>query len=439
MRNRLFIKCDNRWRERPGSATIRTRRITKAGPVQDRTSALFCNRISVKRRRDFGSPLGSQSEIPVTQAAILVLEDGTVFEGESVGAPGLSVGEVVFNTAMTGYQEVLTDPSYARQMVTLTYPHIGNTGMTDQDNEASKVWSAGLIVRDVPRRPSNWRSQVSLQDWLIQRGVVAIAGIDTRKLTRILREKGAQNGALMAGDIDVEKALEAARKFPGLKGMDLAKVVTTEKTYTWTEGQLDLDANAFVSVPAKFKVVAYDFGVKTNILRMLAERGCEVTVVPAQTPAAEVLALKPDGVFLSNGPGDPEPCDYAIEAIKTFIDVKIPTFGICLGHQLLGLASGAQTMKMGHGHHGANHPVQDLDSGRVMITSQNHGFAIDEATLPPTLRVTHRSLFDGTNQGVARTDVPAFSFQGHPEASPGPTDVGPLFDRFVVLMEQAKA
>lgn len=439
MRNRLFMKCDNRWRERPGSATIRTRRITKAGPVPDRTSALFCNRISVKRRRDFGSPLGSQSEIPVTQAAILVLEDGTVFEGESVGAPGLSVGEVVFNTAMTGYQEVLTDPSYARQMVTLTYPHIGNTGMTDQDNEASKVWSAGLIVRDVPRRPSNWRSQVSLQDWLIQRGVVAIAGIDTRKLTRILREKGAQNGALMAGDIDVEKALEAVRKFPGLKGMDLAKVVTTEKTYTWTEGQLDLDANAFVSVPAKFKVVAYDFGVKTNILRMLAERGCEVTVVPAQTPAAEVLALKPDGVFLSNGPGDPEPCDYAIEAIKTFIDVKIPTFGICLGHQLLGLASGAQTMKMGHGHHGANHPVQDLDSGRVMITSQNHGFAIDEATLPATLRVTHRSLFDGTNQGVARTDVPAFSFQGHPEASPGPTDVGPLFDRFVVLMEQAKA
>lgn len=439
MRNRPFMKRDNRWRERPGSATIRTRRITKAGPVPDRTSALFCNRISVKRRRDFGSPLGSQSEIPVTQAAILVLEDGTVFEGESVGAPGLSVGEVVFNTAMTGYQEVLTDPSYARQMVTLTYPHIGNTGMTDQDNEASKVWSAGLIVRDVPRRPSNWRSQVSLQDWLIQRGVVAIAGIDTRKLTRILREKGAQNGALMAGDIDVEKALEAARKFPGLKGMDLAKVVTTEKTYTWTEGQLDLDANAFVSVPAKYKVVAYDFGVKTNILRMLAERGCEVTVVPAQTPAAEVLALKPDGVFLSNGPGDPEPCDYAIEAIKTFIDVKIPTFGICLGHQLLGLASGAQTMKMGHGHHGANHPVQDLDSGRVMITSQNHGFAIDEATLPPALRVTHRSLFDGTNQGVARTDVPAFSFQGHPEASPGPTDVGPLFDRFVVLMEQAKA
>jgi len=376
----------------------------------------------------------------VTQAAILVLEDGTVFEGESVGAPGLSVGEVVFNTAMTGYQEVLTDPSYARQMVTLTYPHIGNTGMTDQDDEASKVWSAGLIVRDVPRRPSSWRSQVSLQDWLIQRGVVAIAGIDTRRLTRILREKGAQNGALMAGEgIDVGKALEAARKFPGLKGMDLAKVVSTERTYRWNEGQLDLDANAFVSVPSQYRVVAYDYGVKTNILRMLAERGCEVTVVPAQTPAAEVLALKPDGVFLSNGPGDPEPCDYAIDAIKACLDARVPTFGICLGHQLLALASGAKTVKMGHGHHGANHPVQDLDSGRVMITSQNHGFAVDESTLPASLRVTHRSLFDGTNQGIARTDVPAFSFQGHPEASPGPTDVGPLFDRFVTLMAEARA
>ena len=376
----------------------------------------------------------------MTQAAILVLEDGTVFEGESVGAPGLSVGEVVFNTAMTGYQEVLTDPSYARQMVTLTYPHIGNTGMTDQDDEASKVWSAGLIVRDVPRRPSSWRSQVSLQDWLIQRGVVAIAGIDTRRLTRILREKGAQNGALMAGEgIDVQKALEAARKFPGLKGMDLAKVVSTENTYRWNEGQLDLDANAFVSVPSQYRVVAYDYGVKTNILRMLAERGCEVTVVPAQTPAAEVLALKPDGVFLSNGPGDPEPCDYAIDAIKACLDARVPTFGICLGHQLLALASGAKTVKMGHGHHGANHPVQDLDSGRVMITSQNHGFAVDESTLPASLRVTHRSLFDGTNQGIARTDVPAFSFQGHPEASPGPTDVGPLFDRFVTLMAEARA
>jgi len=376
----------------------------------------------------------------VTQAAILVLEDGTVFEGESVGAPGLSVGEVVFNTAMTGYQEVLTDPSYARQMVTLTYPHIGNTGMTDQDDEAAKVWSAGLIVRDVPRRPSNWRSQVSLQDWLIQRGVVAISGIDTRKLTRILRERGAQNGALMAGEgLSVETALEAARKFPGLKGMDLAKVVSTDKRYTWTEGQLDLDSNAFVNAAPRFKVVAYDFGAKLNILRMLAERGCELTVVPAQTPAAEVLAMNPDGVFLSNGPGDPEPCDYAIAAIKTFLEKKVPTFGICLGHQLLALASGAKTVKMGHGHHGANHPVQDLDGGRVMITSQNHGFAVDEASLPANLRVTHRSLFDGTNQGIARTDVPAFSFQGHPEASPGPHDVGPLFDRFVTMMAEAKA
>jgi len=376
----------------------------------------------------------------VTQAAILVLEDGTVFEGESVGAPGLSVGEVVFNTAMTGYQEVLTDPSYARQMVTLTYPHIGNTGMTDQDDEAAKVWSAGLIVRDVPRRPSNWRSQVSLQDWLIQRGVVAISGIDTRMLTRILRERGAQNGALMAGEgLNVETALEAARKFPGLKGMDLAKVVSTDKRYTWSEGQLDLDSNAFVNAAPRFKVVAYDFGAKLNILRMLAERGCELTVVPAQTPAAEVLAMNPDGVFLSNGPGDPEPCDYAIAAIKTFLEKKVPVFGICLGHQLLALASGAKTVKMGHGHHGANHPVQDLDGGRVMITSQNHGFAVDEASLPSTLRVTHRSLFDGTNQGIARTDVPAFSFQGHPEASPGPHDVGPLFDRFVTLMTEAKA
>ncbi|MBV6850080.1 glutamine-hydrolyzing carbamoyl-phosphate synthase small subunit [Xanthomonas euvesicatoria] len=370
----------------------------------------------------------------MTQPAILVLEDGTVFEGESVGANGLSVGEVVFNTAMTGYQEVLTDPSYARQMVTLTYPHIGNTGFTDQDDEARKIWAAGLIVRDVPRRPSNWRSQVALPEWLQARGVVAISGIDTRKLTRLLRQKGAQNGALMAGEIDVEKALEAARKFPGLKGMDLAKVVSTEKTYLWTEGQLDLDANAFVSVPAKYKVVAYDYGVKLNILRMLAERGCDVTVVPARTPVAEVLALQPDGVFLSNGPGDPEPCGYAIDAIKELIAQKVPTFGICLGHQLLALAAGAKTLKMTTGHHGANHPVQDLDGGRVMITSQNHGFAVDESTLPANVRVTHRSLFDGTNQGIALTDAPAFSFQGHPEASPGPRDVGPLFDRFVDLM-----
>lgn len=375
----------------------------------------------------------------MTQPAILALEDGTVFEGVSVGAPGLSVGEVVFNTAITGYQEILTDPSYARQLVTLTYPHVGNTGVTDQDDEARQVWASGLIVRDVPRRPSNWRSQIALPQWLSDRGVVAISDIDTRKLTRLLRDTGAQNGALMAGEINVEKALEAARKFPGLKGMDLAKEVCTRERYEWTEGQLDLDRNAFINVEPRFHVVAYDFGVKLNILRMLAERGCRVTVVPAQTPAADVLALKPDGVFLSNGPGDPEPCDYAIAAIKEFIARKIPTFGICLGHQLLGLASGAKTLKMKFGHHGANHPVQDLDGGRVMITSQNHGFAVDEASLPANVRVTHRSLFDGSNQGIALTDAPAFSFQGHPEASPGPHDVSPLFDRFVSMLEQAKA
>ncbi|MGN7918097.1 glutamine-hydrolyzing carbamoyl-phosphate synthase small subunit [Lysobacter sp. 22409] len=375
----------------------------------------------------------------MTQPAILALEDGTVFEGVSVGAPGLSVGEVVFNTAITGYQEILTDPSYARQLVTLTYPHVGNTGCTDQDDEARQVWASGLIVRDVPRRPSNWRSQVALPQWLSERGVVAISDIDTRKLTRLLRDTGAQNGALMAGEIDVANALEAARKFPGLKGMDLAKEVCTRERYEWTDGQLDLDRNAFVNVEPRFHVVAYDFGVKLNILRMLAERGCRVTVVPAQTPAAEALALNPDGVFLSNGPGDPEPCDYAIAAIKEFVAKKVPTFGICLGHQLLGLASGAKTLKMKFGHHGANHPVQDLDSGRVMITSQNHGFAVDEASLPANVRVTHRSLFDGSNQGIALTDAPAFSFQGHPEASPGPHDVSPLFDRFVSMLEQAKA
>ena len=373
--------------------------------------------------------------------AILALEDGTVFEGYSVGAPGLSVGEAVFNTAMTGYQEILTDPSYAQQLVTLTYPHIGNTGCTDQDDEASKVWASGLIVRDVPRRPSNWRSQTSLPQWLQARGIVAIAGIDTRKLTRILRERGSQNAALLAAAthdavLDVEHALEAARKFPGLNNMDLAKVVSTTAGYRWSEGQLDLDSNTFVRAEPKFKVVAYDFGAKRNILRMLAERGCDVHVVPAQTSAADVLAMKPDGVFLSNGPGDPAPCDYAIAAIREFLNVKIPLYGICLGHQLLGLAIGARTVKMSHGHHGANHPVQDLDSGRVMITSQNHGFCIDEATLPARARVTHRSLFDGTNQGIALTDAPAFSFQGHPEASPGPQDVAPLFDKFVALMEK---
>jgi len=376
----------------------------------------------------------------VTLPALLALEDGTIFEGVSVGAPGLSVGEVVFNTAMTGYQEILTDPSYARQLVTLTYPHIGNTGCTDQDDEARQVWAAGLIVRDVPRRPSNWRNQQALPEWMRQRGVVAIADIDTRKLTRLLRDRGAMNGALLAAAtadeiLDPEKAIEAARKFPGLKGMDLAKEVSTRTNYAWHEGQLDLDRNAFVDAPAKYKVVAYDFGVKQNILRMLAERGCDVTVVPAQTPAEQVLAMNPDGVFLSNGPGDPAPCDYAIDAIRTFVDKKVPTYGICLGHQLLGLAVGAQTQKMKFGHHGANHPVIDLDTGRVMITSQNHGFAVDEATLPKNARVTHRSLFDGSNQGIALTDAPAFSFQGHPEASPGPHDVAPLFDRFIQAME----
>jgi carbamoyl-phosphate synthase small subunit len=373
----------------------------------------------------------------VTQPAILALEDGTVFEGVSVGAPGTSVGEVVFNTAMTGYQEVLTDPSYARQMVTLTYPHIGNTGMTAQDDEAERVWAAGLIVRDVPRRPSNWRSQVALPEWLAARGVVAIAGLDTRKLTRLLRDRGAQNGCLVAGEgVDVEHAIEAARKFPGLKGMDLAKEVCTRERYSWTEGELDLDRNQFRRADARFHVVAYDFGVKRNILRMLAERGCRITVVPAQTPAAQVLAENPDGVFLSNGPGDPEPCDYAIAAIREFLAAKIPVFGICLGHQLLGLAAGAKTVKMKFGHHGANHPVIDLGSKRVMITSQNHGFAVDETTLPGNVRVTHRSLFDGSNQGIELTDAPAYSFQGHPEASPGPHDVSGLFDKFITMMSE---
>jgi len=370
----------------------------------------------------------------VTQQAILALEDGTVFEGASVGATGLSVGEVVFNTALTGYQEVLTDPSYARQLVTLTYPHIGNTGCTPEDDEATQVWCAGLIVRDVPRRPSSWRSREALPDWLAARGVVAISGIDTRKLTRLLRERGAQNGALMAGAIDVDRAIEAARKFPGLNGLDLAKVVSTAQPYEWGEGSLDLNRGAFATTSGRYHVVAYDFGVKLNILRLLADRGCRITVVPAMTPAAEVLALNPDGVFLSNGPGDPAPCDYAIDAIRELMAARMPMFGICLGHQLLALASGARTVKMKLGHHGTNHPVIDLDSGRVMITSQNHGFAVDETTLPSTLRVTHRSLFDGSNQGIARIDVPAFSFQGHPEASPGPRDVVGLFDRFIELM-----
>ncbi len=339
---------------------------------------------------------------------------------------------------MTGYQEILTDPSYARQLVTLTYPHVGNTGCNAADNESAKAWASGLIVRDVPRRPSSWRNEVALPQWLQERGVVAISGIDTRKLTRLLRDRGAQNGALMAGEgIDAGRAIEAARKFPGLKGMDLAKVVSVRERYQWTGGQLDLDTNAPVDRPSRFRVVAYDYGTKFNILRMLAERGCEVIVVPAQTPASVALALEPDGIFLSNGPGDPEPCDYAIAAIREFLARKIPMYGICLGHQLLGLAVGARTIKMKFGHHGANHPVIELDSGRVMITSQNHGFAVDESTLPANARVTHRSLFDGSNQGIALTDAPAFSFQGHPEASPGPHDVAPLFDRFIESMRTA--
>jgi len=339
---------------------------------------------------------------------------------------------------MTGYQEILTDPSYARQLVMLTYPHIGNTGCNAADDESSRAWAAGLIVRDVPRRPSSWRNEIALPQWLLEHGVVAISGIDTRKLTRLLRDCGAQSGALVAGDsIDVDSAIEAARKFPGLKGMDLAKEVSVRESYKWREGQLDLDSNAFVQTQLKYRVVAYDYGTKFNILRMLAERGCDVTVVPAQTSAADVLAMQPDGVFLSNGPGDPEPCDYAIAAIREFIAKKIPTYGICLGHQLLGLAVGAKTLKMKFGHHGANHPVIDLDSGRVLITSQNHGFAVDEATLPANVRVTHRSLFDGSNQGLELTNAPAFSFQGHPEASPGPHDVSYLFDRFIESMRIA--
>ena len=376
----------------------------------------------------------------MTQPAILVLEDGTVFEGRSVGAPGLSVGEVVFNTSMTGYQEILTDPSYARQLVTLTYPHIGNTGCNDVDNESNAVHAAGLIVRDVPRRPSSWRSRKGLPEWLLERGVVAIDDIDTRQLTRLLRDRGAQSGAVMAGPaIDVDQALEAARKFTGLSGLDLAKEVSTAERYEWTEGRYVLDEQAFANVDARHRVVAFDYGVKHNILRMLAERGCSISVVAARTPLDEVLALEPDGVFLSNGPGDPAPCDYAVEAIRGLIERKLPTFGICLGHQLLALAAGGSTRKMKFGHHGGNHPVQDLDSGRVLITAQNHGFAVDEDSLPGHVRVTHRSLFDGTNQGIELADAPAFSFQGHPEASPGPHDVAYLFDRFVASMESARA
>lgn len=375
----------------------------------------------------------------MTKSALLVLEDGTVFRGTAIGAEGVSVGEVVFNTSMTGYQEILTDPSYAEQMVTLTYPHIGNTGTNDEDEESGRVWAKGLIIRDLPLLASNFRNQRSLSQYLKDHNVLGIADIDTRKLTRILREKGAQNGCLMAGDIDEAKALELARSFPGLSGMDLAKEVTVKTAYSFTEGSWELGQGHKVAPESAFHVVAYDFGVKRNILRMLVDRGCRLTIVPAQTPAAEVLALNPDGIFLSNGPGDPAPCTYAIEAIKAFLETDIPVFGICLGHQLLALASGAKTLKMKFGHHGGNHPVQNLDSKKVLITAQNHGFAVDEATLPANLRATHKSLFDGSLQGIHRTDKPAFSFQGHPEASPGPHEASELFDHFIKLMQQRNA
>ncbi|ERD99951.1 MULTISPECIES: glutamine-hydrolyzing carbamoyl-phosphate synthase small subunit [Chromobacteriaceae] len=368
--------------------------------------------------------------------AILVLADGTLFRGSAIGAAGHTVGEVVFNTAITGYQEILTDPSYTRQIVTLTYPHIGNVGANSEDTESRAVFASGLIIRDLPLLHSNFRAEDSLSDYLKKHKVVAIADIDTRKLTRILREKGAQAGCIMAGDIDEAKALELARGFGSMAGQDLAKVVSCQKPYAWTEKQWKLGAGYQVQSSTRYHVVAYDFGVKHNILRMLAERGCQLTIVPAQTPAADVLAMNPHGVFLSNGPGDPEPCDYAIAAIRDILETKLPVFGICLGHQLLGLATGAATSKMKFGHHGANHPVQDLDSGRVMITSQNHGFQVDETSLPANVRVTHRSLFDGTVQGIALTDRPAFSFQGHPEASPGPEDVAYLFDRFIAAMAE---
>ena len=368
------------------------------------------------------------------QPAILVLADGSVFRGLSIGADGLTTGEVVFNTALTGYQEILTDPSYSRQIVTLTYPHIGNTGVNAEDVEADRVHAAGLVVRDVTRLHSNFRAGQSLPDYLKSQNIVAIADIDTRRLTRILREKGAQSGCIMAGALDEAKALEAARAFPGLAGMDLAKVVSAPAAYEWSETEWKLGQGYGHLTEPRFHVVAFDYGVKRNILRMLAERGCRLTVLPATATSADALALKPDGVFLSNGPGDPEPCDYAIRAISEVVASGVPTFGICLGHQLLALASGAKTTKMKFGHHGANHPVKDLDSGRVAITSQNHGFAVDAATLPANLRSTHVSLFDGSLQGIARTDAPAFSFQGHPEASPGPHDVSYLFDRFIQLM-----
>ncbi len=381
--------------------------------------------------------------LPQLPPALLALADGTVFHGYSIGAPVQAAGEVVFNTAITGYQEILTDPSYCRQIVTLTYPHIGNYGVNDEDAESTKVHAAGLVIKDLPPRASNWRGQGTLSEYLVREGIPGIAGIDTRKLTSVLREKGAQAGCLVGarafGDtLDEAAALAAARAFPGLAGMDLAKVVSVDKPYAWTDGVWSLEAGYAKGGAKRFRVAAFDFGVKRNILRLLADRGCEVTVLPAQSSAADALACKPDGIFLSNGPGDPEPCDYAIAATRELIDRGIPTFGICLGHQIMGLASGAKTLKMKFGHHGANHPVKDLDTGQVLITSQNHGFAVDEKSLPANLRVTHVSLFDGSVQGLARTDRPAFCFQGHPEASPGPHDIRYLFDRFVALMEKNK-
>jgi carbamoyl-phosphate synthase small subunit len=372
--------------------------------------------------------------VPQNTPAILVLADGTVFRGISIGAPGHTVGEVVFNTAMTGYQEILTDPSYTEQIVTLTYPHIGNTGVNGEDVESGKVYAAGLIIRDLPLLTSNWRCEQTLSDYLATNGVVAIADIDTRKLTRILREKGAQAGCVMAGEVDEAKALQLARAFPGLAGMDLAKMVSCDQPYEWTQGEWGLADGYGEAAEPEFNVVAFDYGVKRNILRMLVARGCKVTVLPAQATAEQALAFKPDGIFLSNGPGDPEPCDYAIDAIAKLVDSGIPTYGICLGHQLLALASGAKTVKMKFGHHGANHPVQDMDDKRVFITSQNHGFAVDASSLPANVRATHVSLFDGSLQGITRTDKPAFSFQGHPEASPGPHEMSYLFDRFIDLM-----
>lgn len=376
----------------------------------------------------------------MTVPAILALEDGSIFRGIAIGAEGHSVGEVVFNTAMTGYQEILTDPSYARQIVTLTYPHIGNTGVNSEDEEAGTIWSAGLVIRDLPILASSFRSEQSLSDYLKARNIIGIADIDTRRLTRILRDKGAQGGCLMAGDIDEAKALVMAKEFAGLKGMDLAKEVTTSKSYEWREGSWALGAGhkTFSDAELPHHVVAYDFGVKRNILRMLTDRGCRLTVVPAQTSAADVMTMNPDGVFLSNGPGDPEPCDYAIDAIKEILKTGVPVFGICLGHQLLGLASGAKTQKMKFGHHGANHPVQDLKTKVVHITSQNHGFAVDESSLPANLVISHKSLFDGSLQGFERTDTPAFGFQGHPEASPGPHDIAPLFNQFMDMIVAAK-